>query len=113
LVDIVSADPEVSRSGVHLNWGTSDRGVSPASLYATKAARAVLDAAIATGRTRLWSTVGGWNIPSLRDLEKLVFERDHVTTKEDGDELVWFTRVLPLSVGAERTLQEHGRDAIE
>jgi RimJ/RimL family protein N-acetyltransferase len=63
--------------------------------YATEAARAVLDAAIATGRTRLWATVGSWNAPSLRVLEKLGFGRDHVTTKDDGDELVWLTRVLP------------------
>jgi RimJ/RimL family protein N-acetyltransferase len=63
--------------------------------YATEAARAVLDAAIATGRTRLWSTVGSWNTPSLRVLEKLGFKRDHVTTKDDGDEVVWLTRVLP------------------
>jgi RimJ/RimL family protein N-acetyltransferase len=63
--------------------------------YATEAARAVLDAAIATGRTRLWSTVGSWNTPSLRVLAKLGFERDHVTTKDDGDEVVWLTRVLP------------------
>jgi RimJ/RimL family protein N-acetyltransferase len=62
--------------------------------YATEAARAVLDAAIATGRTRLWSTVASWNTPSLRVLEKLGFERDHVT-KDNGDELVWFTRMLP------------------
>jgi hypothetical protein len=33
-------------------------------------ARAVLDAAIASGRKRLWSTVGVWNTPSLRVLEK-------------------------------------------
>ena len=63
--------------------------------YATEAARAVLDAAIATGRTRLWSTVGSWNTASLRVLEKLGFERDHVTTKDDGSEVVWLTRVLP------------------
>jgi RimJ/RimL family protein N-acetyltransferase len=63
--------------------------------YATEAARAVLDAAVATGRTRLWSTVGSWNTPSLRVLEKLAFKRDHVTTKDDGDEVVWLTRVLP------------------
>jgi RimJ/RimL family protein N-acetyltransferase len=62
--------------------------------YATEAGRAVLDAAIATGRTRLWSTVGSWNIPSIRVLEKLGFERDRVTTNDDGDELVWFTRAL-------------------
>jgi hypothetical protein len=60
-----------------------------------EAARAVLDAAIATGRRRLWSTVGSWNAPSLRVLEKLGFERDHITPKDDGDELVWLTRQLP------------------
>lgn len=63
--------------------------------YATEAARAVLDAAIATGRTRLWATVGSWNTPSFRVLEKLGFDRDRVTTKDDGEEVVWLTRVLP------------------
>jgi RimJ/RimL family protein N-acetyltransferase len=62
--------------------------------YATEAAGAVLDAAAATGRTRLWSTVGTWNTPSLRVLEKLGFERDHVST-EDSGEVVWLTRSLP------------------
>ncbi|MFD5496180.1 GNAT family N-acetyltransferase [Streptomyces sp. NPDC127091] len=62
--------------------------------YATEAARAVLDAAVATGRKRLWSTVGAWNTPSLRVLEKLGFERDHVSTEDNG-EVVWLTRVLP------------------
>lgn len=38
--------------------------------YATEAASVVLDAAIATGRQRLWSTVGAWNIASLRVLER-------------------------------------------
>ncbi|MEU6248067.1 GNAT family N-acetyltransferase [Glycomyces sp. NPDC047010] len=61
--------------------------------YATEAARAVLDAAAATGRTRLWSTVRTWNTASFRVLEKLGFERDHVTTDERG-ELVWLTRTL-------------------
>ena len=63
--------------------------------YGTEAARAVLDAAIATGRTRLWATVGSWNTPSLRVLEKLGFDRDHVTTKDDGEEVVWLARALP------------------
>jgi RimJ/RimL family protein N-acetyltransferase len=63
--------------------------------YATEAGRAVLDAAIATGRTRLWSTVGSWNTSSVHVLEKLGFERDHVTRKDNGDELVWLTRALP------------------
>jgi RimJ/RimL family protein N-acetyltransferase len=62
--------------------------------YATEAAGAVVDAAIATGRKRLWSTVGAWNTPSLRVLEKLGFERDHVSTDDSG-ELVWLTRSLP------------------
>jgi RimJ/RimL family protein N-acetyltransferase len=63
--------------------------------YATEAARAVLDAAIVTGRTRLWSTVRAWNAPSLRVLEKLGFHRDHVATEDDRGELVWLTRALP------------------
>jgi RimJ/RimL family protein N-acetyltransferase len=50
--------------------------------YATEAAHAVLDAAFATGRTRIWSTVGAWNEPSLRVLDKLGFRRDYET---DGD----------------------------
>ncbi|WP_344422157.1 GNAT family N-acetyltransferase [Streptomyces lavendulocolor] len=62
--------------------------------YATEAAGAVLDAAITTGRKRLWSTVGAWNTPSLRVLEKLGFERDHVSTEDNG-EVVWLTRALP------------------
>jgi RimJ/RimL family protein N-acetyltransferase len=62
--------------------------------YATEAARAVLGAATATGRKRLWATVGAWNRPSLRVLEKLGFERDHVSTGDGGD-VVWLTRSLP------------------
>lgn len=62
--------------------------------YATEAAGAVLEAAIATGRKRLWSTVGTWNTPSFRVLEKLGFERDHVSA-DDGGEFVWLTRSLP------------------
>jgi RimJ/RimL family protein N-acetyltransferase len=62
--------------------------------YTTEAARVVLDAAIATGRKRLWSTVRTWNTPSFRVLEKLGFERDHVSA-DDGGELVWLTRSLP------------------
>ncbi|MGW1990350.1 GNAT family N-acetyltransferase [Embleya sp. NPDC001921] len=62
--------------------------------YATEAAGAVVDAAVATGRKRLWSTVGAWNTPSLRVLEKLDFERDRVST-EDSGEVVWLTRPLP------------------
>ncbi|MFC1439753.1 GNAT family N-acetyltransferase [Streptacidiphilus sp. N1-10] len=62
--------------------------------YATEAARAVLEAATATGRNRLWSTVRTWNTPSFRVLEKLGFERHHVSVDDRG-ELVWLTRTLP------------------
>ncbi|MFF1839347.1 GNAT family N-acetyltransferase [Streptomyces sp. NPDC058231] len=62
--------------------------------YATEAASAVLDAAIATGRKRLRATVRPWNAPSFRVLEKLGFERDRVSTDDRG-ELVWLTRSLP------------------
>lgn len=63
--------------------------------YATEAARAVLDAAIATGRKRLWATVRVWNTPSLRVLEKLGFERDHVAPDDGKGKVVWLTRILP------------------
>jgi len=62
--------------------------------YATEAAGAALEAAIATGRNRLWSTVGTWNTPSFRVLEKLGFERDRVSADDRG-EFVWLTRSLP------------------
>lgn len=61
--------------------------------YATEAASAVLDAAIATGRHRLWSTVRAWNVASFRVLEKAGFERHHSTWDKDG-EIVWNTREL-------------------
>lgn len=57
--------------------------------YATEASRALLEAAFQTGRKRIWSTVGSWNAPSLRVLEKLGFRRDHSTTDVDGQEVVW------------------------
>jgi RimJ/RimL family protein N-acetyltransferase len=53
--------------------------------YATEAARAVLEAAFATGRRRIWSTVGAWNAPSLRVLEKIGFRRDHVISDDRGE----------------------------
>ncbi|MCZ2813774.1 GNAT family N-acetyltransferase [Modestobacter sp. VKM Ac-2979] len=56
--------------------------------YATEAAHAVLTAAFATGRTRIWATVRSWNEPSFRVLAKLGFARDH-TTADDAGELVW------------------------
>jgi RimJ/RimL family protein N-acetyltransferase len=59
--------------------------------YATEAAGAVLDAAFATGRQRLWASVGAWNDPSLRVLAKLGFRRDHVVSDDEG-ELVFMVR---------------------
>jgi RimJ/RimL family protein N-acetyltransferase len=59
--------------------------------YATEAAGAVLDAAFATGRTRIWATVAPWNAPSFRVLEKLGFRRDHAGTDDRGEH-VWMVR---------------------
>ncbi|OFD92255.1 acetyltransferase [Bacillus mycoides] len=61
--------------------------------YATEAATAVLEAAIATGRQRLWSTVGAWNVASFRVLEKIGFKRHHSTWGDRG-EIVWNVRDL-------------------
>lgn len=62
--------------------------------YATEAARAVLTAAAAAGRTRLWSTTRPWNVASLRVMAKLGFRRDHSTWDERG-EILW--NVLDLT----------------
>lgn len=56
--------------------------------YATEAAAAVVVAARASGLARLWSTVRTWNAPSFRVLDKLGFERDHLT-EDDRGEIVW------------------------
>jgi RimJ/RimL family protein N-acetyltransferase len=61
--------------------------------YATEAAGALVAAATATGRRRLWSTVGAWNAPSLRVLEKLGFRRDH-SVSDDRGEVVYLVRDL-------------------
>jgi RimJ/RimL family protein N-acetyltransferase len=61
--------------------------------YATEAARALMDAAAATGRHRLWATVRAWNAASFRVLEKLGFRRDHTTTDDEG-EVVYLVRDL-------------------
>ena len=61
--------------------------------YATEAVRALVGAAAATGRRRLWSTVGAWNAPSLRVLDKVGFRRDHIVTDERG-EVVYLVRDL-------------------
>jgi RimJ/RimL family protein N-acetyltransferase len=61
--------------------------------YATEAASAVLEAAVATGRRRLWATVGAWNTASFRVLDKIGFERRH-STWDEGGEIVWNLREL-------------------
>jgi RimJ/RimL family protein N-acetyltransferase len=62
--------------------------------YATEAASAIIEAAAATGRQRLWATVGSWNIASFRVLEKIGFIRHHSTWKDNGEEVVWNMRDL-------------------
>lgn len=61
--------------------------------YATEAASAIIEAAVATGRRRLWSTVRSWNIASFRVLEKIGFIRHHSIWDENG-ELIWNMRDL-------------------
>jgi len=53
--------------------------------YATEAAGAVIEAAFATGRERLWATVGSWNAPSFRVLEMNGFHAHHSGCDERGD----------------------------
>jgi len=56
--------------------------------YATEAGRVMLDAGFATGRNRIWATIGSWNTPSLRVAEKLGFRPDHSTSVDERD-IVW------------------------
>jgi RimJ/RimL family protein N-acetyltransferase len=63
--------------------------------YATEAARAVLDAAFATGRQRIWATIRPWNGASLRVLDKLgTFRRERATANECG-QILWFCSERP------------------
>jgi len=59
--------------------------------YATEAAGAVSEAAFATGRGRLWATVGTGNAPSFRVLEKNGFHAHHNDYGDRG-EFVWMVR---------------------
>ena len=57
---------------------------------ATEAARAVVDAARASGRARLWSTVRRWNTASFRVLGKAGFtESGRVTPDPEDGDTVW------------------------
>ena len=62
--------------------------------YATEASRALVEAAAATGRTRLWSTVAAWNTASFRVLDKLGFHRDHVVSAPPAADIVYLSREL-------------------
>jgi RimJ/RimL family protein N-acetyltransferase len=62
--------------------------------YATEAAGAVMEAAFATGRERLWATVRSWNAPSFRVLEQNGFHAYRNSTDERGD-FVWMVRNAP------------------
>jgi RimJ/RimL family protein N-acetyltransferase len=59
--------------------------------YATEAAGAVTQAAFATGRQRIWATVGRRNAPSFRVLEKLGFHADH-SVDDARDQIVYMVR---------------------
>jgi RimJ/RimL family protein N-acetyltransferase len=69
--------------------------------YATEAAQALVAAAAATGRHRLWSTVRPSNAASLRVLEKIGFRWDHTSTDDLGD-VVYLVRDLYAPGRAER-----------
>ena len=65
--------------------------------YATEAGKAVVTAAIRSGRERLWSTVRVWNRPSLRVLEKLQFVRARkISPDTERGDLLWLTRQLKI-----------------
>ena len=62
---------------------------------ATEAARAVVEAARATGRVRLWSTVRRWNTASARVLVKAGFrESGRVTPDPENGDTIWMVRDL-------------------
>jgi len=48
----------------------------------------VVEAAADAGLVRLWATVGAWNTPSLRVLDKLGFTRDRVEHLDDRA-IIW------------------------
>jgi len=77
-------EPEVAYELLRREWGHG---------LATEAAMAIVDAARATGRRRLWATIGSWNRRSLRVAEKIGFHRHHCTN-EDRGEVTWMTRML-------------------
>jgi RimJ/RimL family protein N-acetyltransferase len=77
-------EPEIAYELPRRAWGQG---------LATEAAMAIVEAARATGRRRLWATIGDWNGRSLRVAEKIGFHRHHLTS-EDRGEVIWMTRAL-------------------
>jgi RimJ/RimL family protein N-acetyltransferase len=67
--------------------------------YATEAARAVRDAAAATGRARLWAGVRVWNAASFRVLDKLGFVPSGLVDEdpERGDMVLMTCRLARAS----------------
>ena len=57
--------------------------------------RYVVKAAFATGRNRLWPTVGAWNEPSLRVLDEPGFQHHHETIDARGRPLIDLVRQAP------------------
>ena len=63
--------------------------------FATEAAFAVLDAAGATGRSRLWATVREWNAASFKVLAKLsFFDSGRRTIDPVHGDTIWMSRNL-------------------
>jgi RimJ/RimL family protein N-acetyltransferase len=58
--------------------------------YATEAAGGVIEAAFATGRDRLWATVGSWNAPSFRVLKRMGFTHITAAATSRVNSSTWF-----------------------
>jgi [ribosomal protein S5]-alanine N-acetyltransferase len=67
--------------------------------YATEAARAVLEAARASGRSRVWASVREWNAASFRVLSRLGFaDSGRLEPDADHGDTVWMTLELASDV---------------
>jgi len=63
--------------------------------FATEAASAVVGAARATGRSRIWASVRAWNEPSLHVLARLGFsDSGRRQVDADGGDVVWMSLEL-------------------
>ncbi len=66
--------------------------------YTTEAAAALVQAAWATRRSRLWLTTRSWNVASLRVAAKLGFTHHHTGTGDEHD-VQWLTLHRPPGQG--------------